>query len=492
MASLVELVREHTALDERGTGHLQRLLASSMLLADLSFSDVLLLVPVQGKEGPAFMVVGQTRPATSQTLYREDLIGRVFESPERPLLTQAWRSGQIVDGERETETGDRARLQCIPVRWDHGVLGILTRESALAVGRRSGELERTYLDIFEKFARMINDGEFPFATQEATTEESPRVGDGVMVLSADGLVEYVSPNAVSALHRIGIHTNAQGAYLADIGFDDTAVRSAVAFAAPVTGEVERGADLCLVTYAIPLLKTAKVDGAVMLVRDISDLRRRDRLLLSKDAAIREVHHRVKNNLQTISSVLRLQGRRLASSEARAALEESVRRIGSIALVHETLSRAPEEKVPFDEIVRPLVRTVEEGLLSPDRPVRFEVDGDAGDLPADVATPLAVVLTELLQNAVDHAFPAERSRAGLPEDEVHVRVQLKNEGDVLTVRVHDDGVGLPAGFTPERSGGLGLTIVRTLVAGELGGRMDMRTDGGTLVELTIPLTRSGRR
>ena len=106
MASLVELVREHTALDERGTGHLQRLLASSMLLADLSFSDVLLLVPVQGKEGAAFMVVGQTRPATSQTLYREDLIGRVFESAERPLLTQAWRSSQIVG---ISATGRRSR-----------------------------------------------------------------------------------------------------------------------------------------------------------------------------------------------------------------------------------------------------------------------------------------------------------------------------------------------------------------------------------------------
>ena len=78
-------------------------------------------------------------------------------------------------------------------------------------------------------------------------------------------------------------------------------------------------------------------GAVVLLRDVSDLRRRDRLLVSKDATIREIHHRVKNNLQTISSLLRLHGRRLESHEARAALEESVRRIRSIALVHETLS-----------------------------------------------------------------------------------------------------------------------------------------------------------
>ena len=149
-------------------------------------------------------------------------------------------------------------------------------------------------------------------------------------------------------------------------------------------------------------------GGVLLVRDISELRRRDRLLLSKDATIREIHHRVKNNLQTISSLLRLQGRRLSSPEAKAAIDESVRRIRTIALVHETLSREAGDDVPFVEILRPLARMVEESLQSPDRPVRFRVQGDGGKLPAPMATPLAVVLTELLQNAVDHAF---RGQAG---------------------------------------------------------------------------------
>src|SRR5207302_67420 len=101
--------------------------------------------------------------------------------------------------------------------------------------------------------------------------------------------------------------------------------------------------------------TQEVTGAVVLLRDISELRRRDRLLVSKDATIREIHHRVKNNLQTISSLLRLQGRRLESPEGRTALRESERRIRSIAIVHEILSREAGDQVPFDEIVRSLVR-----------------------------------------------------------------------------------------------------------------------------------------
>ena len=165
---------------------------------------------------------------------------------------------------------------------------------------------------------------------------------------------------------------------------------------------------------IPLIDHGAVSGAVVLTRDVSELRRRDRLLLSKDATIREIHHRVKNNLQTISSLLRLQGRRFTSPEAKVAIEESVRRIRAIALVHETLSREAGDDVAFVEIVRPLVRMVEEGMSSEDRPVSFTVEGDAGFLPATVATPLSVVLNELLQNAIDHAFPVElrpQGRAG---------------------------------------------------------------------------------
>ena len=301
-----------------------------------------------------------------------------------------------------------------------------------------------------------------------------------MVLDDGARVEYVSPNGISTLHRMGIFTNALGMRLDELGFDDRMVRSAFAFAVPVSEELDRSPDVSVVVRCIPLLRDGNVDGGVVLIRDVSDLRRRDRLLLSKDAAIREVHHRVKNNLQTISSLLRLQARRTASPEGRAAIEESVRRIRSIALVHETLSRAPGEEVVFDEIVRPLVRMVQEGLLSDERPVAVDVKGEAGELPAQVATPLAVILTELLQNAVGHAFTTD------PVDGGEVAVQLTNTGDELVVVVHDNGVGLPPDFALETSSGLGLTIVRALITSELGGSIDMSTDHGTVVELRIPL------
>jgi two-component sensor histidine kinase len=492
MATFVELARAHTNLGGVALGHVQRLAAAAGLLADFCFSDLLLFAPVAKGKGSRFVVLAQIRPTTSQTLYREDLVGTIVDEAERQGVAHSWQRGEIVEDEVETTQGERARSQCIPVRWKGTMLGVLSRDSAPSVGRRPGELERVYTEIFDRFARMIAAGTFPFPVEDAEIEEAPRVGDGVLLLDADDRVEYASPNAVSALHRAGVHANASGMRLDELGFAGTTVRTARLGRMPVTDEVEVPAEegteegeIIVLVRVIPLVEHDEVTGAVVLLRDVSELRRRDRLLVSKDATIREIHHRVKNNLQTISSLLRLQVRRLASPEAKDAIEESVRRIRSIALVHETLARDATEEVDFNSIVRPLVRTVAEGLSSPERPIHFQVEGDAGELPAEVATPLAVVLTELLQNTVDHAFPADRAQDG------NVLVRLDHDDKELTVRVHDDGVGLPFGFALETSSGLGLSIVRSLVASELGGTIDMSSDGGTLVEVRVPLARRDR-
>jgi two-component sensor histidine kinase len=148
-------------------------------------------------------------------------------------------------------------------------------------------------------------------------------------------------------------------------------------------------------------------------------------------------------------------------------------------VHETLSRDAGDVIRFNELVRPLARLVEDASSSPDMRIRFVVAGDAGELPGEVATPLAVVLNELMQNAVDHAF-AE----GVSEGKVDVL--LGRDDDHVTMEVRDTGAGLPDRFSLEESRGLGLTIVQALVTGELGGSIEMRSDHGTSVRVTVPV------
>ena len=288
--------------------------------------------------------------------------------------------------------------------------------------------------------------------------------------------------------------------LAELGFNDSPVRRAYERSQPVIEEFEQtprrhaaDAGACRSSPA------ATVTGGVLLLRDVTEVRKRDRLLLSKDATIREIHHRVKNNLQTISSLLRLQGRRLTSPEAKAAVAESVRRIRTIALVHETLSREPGDDVAFLEIVRPLLRLAEEGLQSADRPVRFTVQGDGGRLPSTIATPLSVVLTELLQNAVDHGFPerqqwrrrrgAARNRPTIsshpggqrrPRARPEVRAEQGHRARPVD-RAHpgDDGAGRHASRCARARR-------RTSTAVGLG---DQPKGAGTVVDLTVPIGRT---
>ncbi len=497
MATIGELSRQHTSLNREEVAHLQTLISEWGLLADLCFADLLVYVPTRGNE---WMVMAQVRPATGQTIYVADYVGTPADT-ELPLLRSTMESGEISEGELFVEAmAEPARMMAIPVRFGGKAIAVLTREWTSRTGRQPGELERTYLGIFQRFAAMIAEGSFPFRGQVADSTAAPRVGDGVMVLDDEARVRYASPNAVSSLHRVGISANSVGMRLAELGFNDSPVRKAYEAREPVIEEFEQTADVTLLTRCMPILaggpESGTVTGGLLLVRDVTEVRKRDKLLLSKDATIREIHHRVKNNLQTISSLLRLQGRRLESAEAKAAVAESVRRIRTIALVHETLSREPGDDVAFLEIVRPLLRLAEEGLQSPDRPVRFTVQGDGGRLPSTIATPLSVVLTELLQNAVDHGFP-EGSGGG------DVVVQLEAaHNDELHIRVVNDGRGLEPGFELNKATGLGLSIVRTLVTTELNGTISMRAGAqddftaaglgdrpkgaGTVVDLSVPV------
>lgn len=502
MPTLVELTANHTTLADDDVEHLGSLIAEWGMLADISFADLLLYAPVVTATGTNWLVVAQVRAATGQTLYHTDLVGEYVDDTDRPYIAAAAATVQIQKGEiTPANYPDPVNMTAIPVVREGKVIAVLTREVSTVSGRRPGQLERTYLALFDDFAMMIATGLFPFVGRVADSGLAPRVGDGAIVLDASARVRYASPNAVSALHRIGIRTNAVGQSLAELGFAHDAARASFERREPVVEELDQDHDVTLLVRSMPLLKRGargvNVTGGLLLMRDVSELRRRDRLILTKEATIKEIHHRVKNNLQTISSLLRLQGRRLSSEEAKAAVADSVRRIRTIALVHETLSREPGEDIAFVEIVRPLIQLTQESLQSSDRPVRFEVRGDAGRLPATIATPLSVVILELLQNVVDHAFGHERR-----DGTVRVFMQRDVEDDALHLRVIDNGKGVATGFDLGTATGLGLSIVRTLVTTELGGTIMMRpatsselrdagfdvgdTPGGTVVDLRIPV------
>ncbi|GAA4950314.1 PAS domain-containing sensor histidine kinase [Yinghuangia aomiensis] len=488
MRSLNNLVRNYGDLPPDDLEWLHLLVSEWQLLADLSFADLVLWVPTSDGR---YVAVAQMRPNTGATSHQDDLVGDFVSRGERPMLDVACDEGRIVrEGDPEWRDDVPVRVEAIPVRRDGRVIGVIARNTNLLTARTPSRLELTYLQSAADLAQMIASGFFPYKGEQVDMDASPRVGDGLIRLDAEGFVLYASPNALSAYHRIGLTSDLVGCHLgrttAELapaeGAVDEAISAAASGWAPRETEIETSAGVVQLR-AIPLKPRGARIGAIVLLRDVTELRRRERELITKDATIREIHHRVKNNLQTVAALLRLQARRMDAPQARAALEEAVRRVGSIAIVHETLSQTLDERVDFDEIADRVLSMVTEVAASAVR-VRTARHGSFGELIAETATPLAMVLTELLQNALEHAFDTHSGS---------LEITAKRENERLIITVADDGSGLPDDFDPQVSGNLGLQIVRTLVGSELGGRFDMtsRETGGTVVTLDFPVRQRAR-
>jgi two-component system, sensor histidine kinase PdtaS len=481
MTALDRLVRARTDLTEPEIERLVLVVAEWSLIADLAISDLVLWLPTWNDAG--FIAVAHVRPATGPTSIPEDLIGTFIPRGrsavlDRPALLDRTMTTRAPVFRRDSPApAVPTDAEAVPIAFNGRVIAIMERRASLA-SRPVGSLEQTYLTSADDLMWMLAAGEFPDATVISETEAPPRVGDGLIRLDRTGTVIFASPNAVSAYHRLGLAVDLEGADLARMtaklshrpGPVDEALTVVAGGRAHGGAEVEN-TSATVALRSLPLRRNGIPQGALVLVRDVTDLRRRERALLTKDATIREVHHRVKNNLQTVAALLRLQARRAVSEEARSALQEAVRRVAAIGIVHDTLAMTVDgdDQVNFDAVADQLCALVME-YAHPDGGVQIIREGTFGEIPGRSGTALSVVLTELLHNAVEHGVG---SRA---QGQVVVRVTRERGdegGQDLVVCVADDGPrGQVDGDVVE---GLGLQIVRTLVQDELSGSLNLERD-----------------
>lgn len=492
MAIFTDPIKDHADFGPGDAEWLHLLVGDWQLVADLAFADLALWFPLP--DG-SYVALAHARPSTSHTVFHSDFVGERIRADLQPLVDKAWSSQGI---ERSSETNWTAetamRVEAIPFVRNGRTLAVVTSHMDLSSSRMPSRLELTYRQCAYDLLRMGTLGLWPdFATPTGSRRGAPRVGDGLIRMDADGVVQYASPNGVSAFRRLGDMEALEGRSLAEITTALLKDRRMVDETLPlvVTGrmpwrtEIEsRGVSLSL--RAIPLRDEKERFGALVLCRDVSELRRREMELVSKDATIREIHHRVKNNLQTVAALLRMQSRRMESEEAKQGLDQAMRRVATIALVHETLSQGLTQNVNFDDLIDRQFRLAAE-VASPTQRVRTEKEGSFGELPSDFATPLALVINELVTNAVEHGLSERKGTVWLSAS----RQMGPDAEEILTVTVADDGVGLPPG--PRREG-LGLQIVRTLVQSELDGTIDWssRPGGGTEVRIEMGLDAESRR
>ena len=229
-----ELLAEHTRLSGDAVEHLQRVVAEWQLLADMSFADFLLWVPLGTPEeltppgGSAadlqreaamaaeWLCVAQARPTTAPTAHPEDVVAACVTTAQNPQLRRAVTERRICrEEDPRWHLEVPVRRETIPVRRGNAVLAVLSRDTNLAMPRVPSPLEIAYLGSASDLCQMIADGAFPPPASVAGADSSPRAGDGLIRLDAHGHVAYASPNALSAYHRMGHASDLVGLSLAD-------------------------------------------------------------------------------------------------------------------------------------------------------------------------------------------------------------------------------------------------------------------------------------
>ncbi len=488
MASMSEIIAEHTELTDADQLWLKLVVSEWQLLADLSFSDLVLWLP--DRDINVFWAAAQVRPTTGPTALSDDVVGDLIAYSPEHLVSEAFLSGVITQtSEGKLQAGIPVDTHAIPVKVGDRVIAVIEQHTSQLGVRSPSSLESSYLNSAAELAQMVTAGAFPILGDDANQALSPRVGDGYIRMDTDGIVEYASPNALSAFRRLGLIGDLIDEHLATLTRDLLPTRSEPvddSVDSVLAGRIARRAELVsgdahLLLRAVPLLHGRTRLGTIVLSRDVSDLRSRERELVTKDATIREIHHRVKNNLQTVAALLRMQSRRMTSVEAKVALNDAMSRVASIAIVHETLSQAFDEVVEFDKVADGLLRMVGDVAAASVSVSAIRV-GSFGEVSAGVATSLSMVVTELCQNAVEH---------GLADSSGQVTVVPEVADGRLRVSITDNGRGMPEGFDWRTSRSLGLSIVNTLVA-ELEGTFELgpNPDGrGTRAVVEIPRQRA---
>ena len=496
-----DVVRECSNLTEEDTAFLAKIEGDLGILADLSRADVLVYCPLSAERAG---VLAQARPHPILPIHGESLVERQVTLADEPAVIRT-----LVEGRRgitEVHRGDddwhspakRAPIvqETYPV-WGSGgqVVAAVCIETNLIERERHRRRSRVFQRALKQFQEMALAGKLRGAEGLTPFDEH----DGVVVIDAQHRIQYVSGIATSLYRKLGYVGNLLKRRMEDLELDDSS---------PVLEALERGecvereltvGDLIWVKKAIPLYSfdrgvrrfiptresSPRLEGMLVTIHDETDIRRQEEELQVKAAMIQEIHHRVKNNLQTIASLLRLQARRAETDAVRRALQEGINRVLSVAVIHEFLAHQDARVISIRDVSQRIISQVQESVLDQEGGIRLHLQGPNIYLPTQPATVCALVINELLQNALEHGY--ERQEVGT------VTVCLRDDGEQITISVDDDGVGLPEEFDLSQTSSLGLQIVQTLAQGDLKGSFELRSrDKGVSAIVTFPKHSQGGR
>lgn len=471
MSVVGEICQKRTNLNSGQVAMIHSISRMLPLAADLAHAQVTVYAKTIDNEN-RMAIVAQAYPNTSFIQYKPNLIGTIVDATEEPLLWRTIDSGQSISGQREWALGMWIDMQTFVVRDANGsIVAAVSFETSSAEARAEG-----YNILIDAAYRLL----IAERTAENKLYRPLTASDGVIIVSDEGTIIFANPAAESIYKVFGV-SKVVGRKILDRRINMRLAQRASSAKMPCELEFEIGS-ITMVQRAIPIINSGQTIRIIVIISDITEIKKKEKELLIKSAVIQEIHHRVKNNLQTIASLLRLQARRTKSAEVKAALKESVNRILSISVVHEFLSQQDAEFINVAEVSRNILDMVSQNMLEPEFNLQAVFKGETIILPSDEASSLALVINELVQNSLEHGFIGRRE--GL------IGVDIRTLSDTYEIEIYDNGIGISDDFDIDASRSLGLQIVRTLVENDVGGRFRLYGNKGTHAVITIPRKKGG--
>ena len=474
MMSIEELCRRQSCLSDVQIHILQNSEKLLQFASDVSHREVVVFVP--GQQAATLVMAAWRIPLLRQEheeMRFQQQVGTVFPAIEVPIAIQVFRKGLPIQGEKEVEYGRTEPLRCYPFVDNGG--------KTIAVVAFLGEVEVTR-DILTETAFMAL--RVPITLDMSKLYGRLSVQDGIILINCNGVVIYADEMAESLMAIQSHGGQLVGSNIYSMQSNLTGAKQALATRKGFVEDVQIG-PIVLTRRVIPLSQGGKVHRVIVILTEKTELRRKEEELMIKTSVIKEIHHRDKNNLQTVASLLRMQMRRTQSAEAKAVLNESLNRILSISLVHEILSHHNEEMIDISDVAQRLLTLLSQSMSGVDCHVRPVFKGEPLLMPSDAATSMALVMNELITNAIVHGFE------GLREGQIRLTVCKKERQGRISVE--DNGIGIEESQKKqEERQHLGLTIVKTLVEKDLHGTITFTkmSSGGTTALIQFPYTERG--
>ncbi|PJI09362.1 MULTISPECIES: histidine kinase N-terminal domain-containing protein [Clostridium] len=456
---LRKLCELYTDLSEEDILQLINVEKSISMFANLVNGDI--FIDCITRDPDAAIVVSEAKPVNCKSLYKNSVVGELALRQNEPAALRTLEIGiETTDLKAVTQENIVVKQNTVPIKNQHNkIIGVLILERDI-----TDDVSQTQnMEILSETTSQLSETLMNMKDLDYNnTVAYNLINDAILVINEIGKCVYANYKAEELYKKIGYKDSIVGMSFDNLVLNKVKFKDVLREKKSLIFETKVGKFDLQIKYAVTK-KDVDTYGIIMLIKDLTDIKQKEKELILKAVAIREIHHRVKNNLQTIASILRLQSRRIDNVDAKKAFSESINRILSIATTHEVLSQNGLD----DADIKIILSKIKDNAArnSCNKNIKINLSGDNLEVNSDKATSIAIVVNELIENSFKHAF--NNMKWGI------IDIVINKGQTYSNISISDNGNGFDTRFLRNES--LGLNIVKSIVKDKLNGDINIESN-----------------